>query len=69
MDRSNISRDTACQLLRECPRQGLTLIWCSFHRQGDNEPLTDATFALLGGVLGVNRSFWAVTCPPKVPSI
>ena len=45
--------DATSQFFGKCPRQSLALVAGSLNRQGDNEPLTDASFAFLCGILGL----------------
>ena len=56
VDRRDIACDASCQLLGKCPHQSLALLVCGFDRQGDDEPLTDAPFAPLCGILRLLRS-------------
>lgn len=56
VDRGDIAGDSPCQLLGKCLHQSLALFVCGFDRQGDDEPLTDAPFTLLCGILCLARS-------------
>jgi hypothetical protein len=52
MDCGNISSDAIAQTFCKSARQGLSLLWGGFRRQGNDKPLTDAPFAPLGLFFG-----------------
>ena len=56
VDRSDVAGDALRQLLGKCLYQSLALLVCGLDWQGNDEPLTDASFALLCGILGFPRS-------------